>query len=158
MKTLQSALILTSLLIALNSSDTYGQNARYISEKTDVINQNTQRDSSMNFLKHHLNSFLNNDLEAVISDYTSESVLITPAATYTGPQEIREFFAELVKYFPKQKTNFGLDRTIIKNDLIYIIWHAKSPLVKVDFGSDTFIIKDGKIHQQTYAAQLQFIK
>ena len=107
---------------------------------------------------HHLNSFLSNDLDAIISDYTSESVLITPTATYTGLKEIRAFFNTLVKYFPKQKSNFALDRTVIKNDMIYIIWHAKSPVVNVDFGSDTFVIKSGKIHQQTYAAQLQFLK
>jgi ketosteroid isomerase-like protein len=112
----------------------------------------------MKFLMHHLNSFTNNDLEAIVTDYTDESVLITPAATYTGLKEIKAFFAELVKYFPKHKTIFELDKTVIENDMIYIIWHAKSPSAIVAFGTDTFVIKDGKIHQQTYAAQLQFIK
>ena len=156
MNAIQSGLMITSFLIILNSTETFGQTARPISQKTDALIKKTDSASSMIFLMHHLNSFLNNDLDAVISDYTSESVLITPTATYTGKKEIREFFAELVKYFPKQKSNFGLDRTVIKNDMIYILWHAKTPVVKVDFGSDTFIIKNGKIHQQTYAAQLQF--
>ena len=150
--------MIASFLIVLNSTETFGQTAQPISKKTDVIIKTTDSASSMNFLMHHLNSFLSNDLDAVISDYTSESVLITPTATYTGTKEIREFFAELVKYFPKQKSNFELDRTVIKNEMIYIIWHAKSPVVNVDFGTDTFVIKDGKIHQQTYASQLQFLK
>jgi len=158
MNTIQSALMLTSFLVVLSSTETSGQNARPISKKTDVIIKNMDSTSSMNFLMHHLNSFLSNDLDAVISDYTNESVLITPTATYTGLKEIRAFFAELVKYFPKQKSDFGLDRTVIKNEMIYIIWHAKTPVVSVTFGTDTFVIKDGKIHQQTYAAQLQFIK
>jgi len=158
MNTIHSGLMIATFLIVLNSTETFGQTARPILKKTEVIAENTDSASSKNFLMHHLNSFLSNDLDAVISDYTSESVLITPAATYTGKKEIKEFFAALMKYFPKQKTNFGLDRTIIKNDMIYIIWHAKTPSVNVDFGSDTFIIKDGKIHQQTYAAQFQFIQ
>ena len=158
MNAIQSGLMITSFLIILNSTETFGQTVQPISQKTDAIVKNTDSASSMNFLMHHLNSFLSNDLEAVISDYTNESVLITPTATYTGKKKISEFFAELIKYFPKQKSDFGLDRTVIKNDIIYIIWHAKTPVVNVDFGSDTFIIKDGKIHYQTYAAQLQFFK
>jgi len=148
--------MIAAFLIILNSTESFGQTARLISNKTDVVIKNSDS-ASMNFLMHHLNSFLSNDLEAVISDYTSESVLVTPTATYTGKKEIREFFAELVKYFPKQKSTFELDRTIISNNMIYIVWHAKSPIVNVAFGSDTFVIKDGKIYQQTYAAQLQFI-
>ncbi len=158
MNAIQSGLLITSFVIVFNSTETFGQNARPISKKTDSTKKYTDSVSSMNFLMHHLNSFLSNDLDAVISDYTSESVLITPAATYTGIKEIREFFNTLVKYFPKQKSNFALDRTVIKNEMIYIVWHAKSPVVNVDFGSDTFVIKGGKIYQQTYAAQLQFLK
>lgn len=158
MNTIQSSLMIATFLIVLNSTQTYGQSSRPISKKTDITIENMDSASSMNFLMHHLNSFLSNDLDAVIADYTSESVLITPAATYTGIKEIREFFTELVKYFPKQKSKFELDRTVIKNEMLYIIWHAKSPVVNVDFGTDTFVLKDGKIHQQTYAAQLQFIK
>jgi predicted SnoaL-like aldol condensation-catalyzing enzyme len=158
MNSLQSALVATSFLFVLNSTETFGQNARPISKKTDVIIKTTDSASSKNFLMHHLNSFLNNDLDAVISDYTSESVLITPNATYTGKKEIREFFAELVKYFPKQETNFKLNRTVIKNEMLYIVWDAKSPLINVSLGTDTFIIKDGKILQQTYASQFQVLK
>ena len=144
MNTIQSGLMIATFLIVLNSTETYGQSARPISKKTDVIIKNMDSASSMNFLMHHLNSFLSNDLEAVISDYTSESVLITPTATYTGIKEIREFFAELVKYFPKQKSNFGLDRTVIKNEMIYIIWHAKSPSRKRGFWYGYFCTKGRK--------------
>jgi predicted SnoaL-like aldol condensation-catalyzing enzyme len=158
MNSLQSALVATSFLIVLNSTETFGQNAQPISKKADVIIKTTDTVSSMTFLMHHLNSFLSNDLDAVISDYTSESVMITPTATYTGKKEIREFFAELVKYFPTQTTNFVLDRTVIKNEMLYIVWHAKSPLINVSLGTDTFIIKDGKILQQTYASQFQVLK
>jgi predicted SnoaL-like aldol condensation-catalyzing enzyme len=158
MNSLQSALVATSFLFVLNTTETFGQNARPISKKTDTVIKPTDSASSKNFLMHHLNSFLNNDLDAVISDYTSESVLITPTATYTGKKEIREFFAALVKYFPKQKTNFVLDRTVINNDMLYILWHAQSPLINVYLGTDSFIIMDGKIHQQTYAAQFKLLK
>ena len=105
----------------------------------------------------HLNSFLDNNLEALLSDYTNESVLITQAATYSGPEEIRAFFVGLSMHFPQQKSNFVLDKVVANNDLVYIVWHAKTPSLQVPIGSDTFIIKDGKIYQQTFVGQLNFI-
>jgi len=41
--------------------------------------------------------------------------------------------------------------------MVYIVWHAKTPRLEVPIGSDTFVIKDGKIYQQTFVGQLNFI-
>ena len=106
---------------------------------------------------HHLNSFLDNDLEALLSDYTDESVLFTPAASYLGLGEIRTFFMELSKHFPKQQSAITVSCVVASEDLVYIVWQAKTPTLGVPIGSDTFIIKNGKIHQQTFVGQLNFI-
>ena len=112
---------------------------------------------SKEVVMHHLTSFLDNNLEAVLSDYTNESVLITQAATYTGLEEISAFFVGLNKHFPLQKTNLVLDKMVANDDMVYIVWHAETPSLHIPIGSDTFIIKDGKIHQQTFVGQLNFI-
>ena len=96
----------------------------------------------------HINSFLDNNLEALLSDYTNESVLITQAATYSGPKEISTFFVGLNVHFPLQKSNFVLDKVVANDDLVYIVWHANTPSLQVPIGSDTFIIKDGKIYHR----------
>ena len=106
---------------------------------------------------HHLESFQHNDLDAVISDYTNESILITQDAMYTGPEEIKIFFAGLMTHFPKQKSSFALDKVVANGGLVYIVWHANTPSLNVALGSDTFVIKDDKIHQQTFVGQLNFI-
>ena len=121
------------------------------------INATTLNDASGKIIMHHLGSFQDNDLEALITDYTNESVLITREETYKGPGEIKEFFASLMIHFPKLKSNFQLDKLVVNNELVYIVWHANTPSLNVSFGTDTFIIKDGKIYQQTFAGQLQFI-
>ncbi len=105
----------------------------------------------------HLNSFLDNNLEALLSDYTNESVLITQAATYSGPEEIHDFFVDLNMHFPQQQSNFVLDKVVANDNLVYIVWHAKTPSLQVPIGSDTFIIKDGKIYQQTFVGKSNFI-
>lgn len=107
-------------------------------------------------LLRHLKSFQDNNLEAVISDYTNKSVLITPASTYTGVEEIKGFFVNLMDHFPKQGSSFQLDKMEIEGTLAFILWHAKTPSLIVPFATDTFIIKDGKILQQTFAGQLEY--
>ncbi|MEP6951931.1 MAG: nuclear transport factor 2 family protein [Ginsengibacter sp.] len=124
---------------------------------TDATKKNTLSDSSRKVLMNHLGSFRDNDLEAVMSDYTNESVLITHDATYIGLEEIEAFFTALVAHFPRQKSSFELDKMIVEDELVYIVWHAKTPTLDVPLGSDTFIIKDGKIYQQTFVGQMKFI-
>lgn len=101
---------------------------------------------------HHMKAFGENDLEGIMADYTDESVLITPDATYSGLDEIRKGFEGAFKMFPKDSTTMEVAKTIIKNDVAYVIWSAKTPKFELSFGTDSFIIQNGKIIRQTYAA------
>lgn len=157
MKNIQNSLFAAVILVALSCSASLGQSAQNKERKTTGAKENTLDDASRNTIMHHLNSFQENDLEAVMSDYTNESVLITRDAIYSGTTEIKLFFSGLMTHFPKQKSSFQLDKMIVNNGLIYIVWHAKTPTLDVPLGSDTFILKDGKIYQQTYVGQMKFI-
>ena len=128
-----------------------------LEQTIDRTKEITLDEISKEVVKNHLNSFLNNNLDAVMSDYTSESVLITQDTTFTGIEEIRVFFAGLIMHFPQQMSNLVLDKLVVTNDMVYIVWHAKTPSLQVPLGSDTFIIKDSKIYQQTFVGQLNFI-
>ena len=119
--------------------------------------ETSQSDVSTNLVMHHLNSFMDNDLQTLMLDYTDKSVLITSDATYTGLNEIKQFFTNLIIHFPKQEFKFELDKITVKDELGFIVWHANTPSLIVSFGTDTFIIKDNKILQQTFAGQLNFI-
>ncbi|QEC70042.1 nuclear transport factor 2 family protein [Panacibacter ginsenosidivorans] len=121
------------------------------------ITETTRNDKSKELLQRHLGYFLDNNLKALITDYTNESVLIAHDTIYTGPEEIKGFFAKLMPHFPKQKSSFEIDETVINGDLVYIIWHGKTPSLDVPFATDTFIIKNDKIQQQTFAGQLKSV-
>jgi len=116
-----------------------------------------QNEVTTNLLMRHLNSFLVHDLESLVSDYTDMSVFMTQDATYTGKKEIQQFFTSLLTHFPKEQYQFELDKMEVKDKLGFIIWHAVTPSLLVPFGTDTFIINDEKIVQQTFAGQLNFI-
>jgi hypothetical protein len=125
-------------------------------QNLNKTNETTLSDNSKDIIMHHLGSFQNHDLEAVVSDYTNESVFITQEATYTGPEEIKAFFANLLSHFPKQKSSFVLDKVVVVDTLGYIVWHADTPSLEVPLGTDTFVLKDDKIHQQTFCGQMKF--
>lgn len=102
-------------------------------------------------LEHHWETFKANDLEGTMADYTEESVLITPDKTYKGLKEIRENFVNAFAAFPTDSTTVQLDKSVVQQDVGYIIWQATTPKFKITYGTDTFIIQNGKIIRQTYA-------
>ena len=101
------------------------QSTQHQERNPDNSKEATVSTSSRKIIERHLSNFLqDNDLEAVVSDYTDESILITEHATYKGTQDIRAFFDGLIKHFPKQQSSFELDKFVVNDELAYIIWHA----------------------------------
>jgi len=111
----------------------------------------TSEEKTKEVLEHHWKTFQANDLEGTMADYTEESVLITPDKTFKGLNEIRENFVYAFSLFPKDSTTMQLDKSVVQQDVGYTIWQATAPKLKVTFGTDTFIIQNGKIIRQTYA-------
>ena len=105
-------------------------------------------------LDHHLEAVRQNDLEAVMADYTDESIIITPEGTLKGLEEIRAFFIATLPAFPTEGTTLTMDKTVVEGEIAFIIWHADTPVLNAPFGTDTFIVQDGKITIQTFAAVL----
>ena len=107
-------------------------------------------------LTHHLEGFSAGDVDMVMEDYTEASVLIMPDGTYTGLESIRAVFTDLFGGLFKPGTyEFTMDRTDISGDVAYIVWHSANAGVDVKIGTDTFLIEDGKIALQTFAAFLE---
>ena len=112
-------------------------------------------DAMTRLLTHHLSSFQANDLDALMSDYTDESVLITADATYEGRDGIRGFFTALIPQFPTGSTRLELDKMTVVEDLLFIVWRASTPTLKVALGTDTLLVRQGKIHRQTFAGHME---
>lgn len=102
-------------------------------------------------LDHHWQTFIANDLEGVMEDYTEESILITPNGTYSGLEEIRGNFINAFKAFPSQGADLTLNQSLAVKDVGYILWEANTPEFNLTYATDTFIIRNGKILRQSYA-------
>lgn len=53
-------------------------------------------------LDHHLHAFAAGDADAILADYTEDSVLITPQAILKGPAAIRPLFEAMIKEFRRR--------------------------------------------------------
>ena len=89
-----------------------------------------------------------------MKDYTEDSVMIMPQANVTGLAAIRAVFTELFSGLFKPGTyDFTLDKRHVEGNVAYIVWHASTPDTNVPIGTDTFIVRDGTIAVQTFAAK-----
>jgi len=124
---------------------------------TVAIEDTPESKATKSILQNHLLAFQQNDLKGVMNDYTNQSVFITEEQTYVGTAQIETFFSGLLVHFPKDDIHFDLDKLVIRDEFAFIIWHATTPTLEVSFGTDTFLLKDGKIFRLTFAAVSAFL-
>lgn len=105
-------------------------------------------------LGHHLQCFGTGDLEGVLSDYTPESVLCTPDGVVRGPDALRSYFEALFAEFGKPGMSFDMQRQTVDGDVAHIIWSAETADNTYEYGTDTFVVRNGKIITQTFAAKV----
>jgi ketosteroid isomerase-like protein len=103
-------------------------------------------------IRQHLTAFLEDQgIDAILSDYHEDAVFLTPEAVYRGKRAIRAFFVGFLANLPAgARDDFELRRIEVDHDLGYIVWDLNGA---VSLGTDTFIVRDGRIAQQTFAMQ-----
>lgn len=127
-------------------------------DSEDEGEDESSTEMSQNVLNHHLQAFGENNIDALMEDYTEESVVVAPDSTYKGLEAIRGLFSAMVPMFPPDGTEFTLDKMEVNDDIAYIVWHAKTPVVNVSIGTDTYVIENGKIEYQTFAAAVEMVE
>ena len=105
--------------------------------------------STQNVLDHHLQCFSTADLDGILSDYMDESVIIHPGGVIKGKEGMRQFFAAAFEEFSKPGTTFDMKAIHVDGECAYILWDAETRDNIFESATDTFIIRDGKIHVQT---------
>jgi hypothetical protein len=106
-------------------------------------------------LRNHVDAFLRNDLDALMADFARNAVLVEPGGIHEGRERIRAFYRGLMRQFPTGASTIALDHKAFHGDLVYFLWHGKSPSLEVKFASDTLLLRGGRIAVQTFAGVLQ---
>jgi ketosteroid isomerase-like protein len=107
-------------------------------------------------LQHHLNAFSAGDVAAILADYADDALIITANETFKGLAEIRRWFTHLfADVFPPGRSSLKLSKQVVEGEVAFILWSGTAPNLHVPFATDTFILRDGKIVAQTFAAQME---
>jgi ketosteroid isomerase-like protein len=105
--------------------------------------------STQSTLAHHLQA-LNEDIDSIMSDYAQDAVLLTPDGPVKGFERIRSHFGRFLDTAPRELVKaLTLIRQDIDGEVAYILWKADPSIA---LATDTFVIRDGKIVAQTFAA------
>jgi ketosteroid isomerase-like protein len=109
----------------------------------------TQKPNTESVVRNHLRAFIEQQgIAAILSDYHEEARFICQDRTYCGKPQIREFFESFIASLPPQaNSRFELQSLRFEGDLGFITWSV-SP--EMPLGTDTFIVRNGKIVAQTF--------
>ena len=108
--------------------------------------------TTQDVLTHHLNCF--GDIAGTMADYTAESRFFTPDGLLRGSEAIRGFFVRSFEEFAKPGMSFEMLRQEVEGETAYIVWRAETADNIFELGSDTFIVRNGKIVTQTFAGKI----
>ncbi len=110
--------------------------------------------SAKNVLDHHLKCFGEGDLKGILSDYAPRAVLFTPDGPLRGVDAIRPLFQAMIAEFGKPGAAFSMRQQSIEGDYAYILWTAETADNVYELGTDTFVVRDGKIVAQSFTGKV----
>jgi ketosteroid isomerase-like protein len=110
--------------------------------------------STQDVLDHHLKCFGEGNLEGILADYSSDAVLFMPAGPLKGPDAMKPVFQTFFSEFAKPGASFVMRQQCVEGDYAYILWNAETADNYYDAASDTFVVRDGKIVAQSFAAKI----
>lgn len=110
--------------------------------------------STKEVLDHHLKCFGAGDLEGVLSDYSSDAILFVPTGPLKGTAAMKPIFRAIFAEFAKPGASFCLHQRWVEGDYAYILWTAETADNHYDAATDTFVVQQGKIVAQSFAANI----
>ena len=105
-------------------------------------------------LEHHLKSFGERDLEGILSDYAPGAVMFTSDGPLKGTDAIRPLFEAMIAEFGKPGAIFNMKRQFVEGEYGYILWSAETADNDYELGTDTFVVRDGKIVAQSFTGKI----
>ena len=110
--------------------------------------------STKDVLDHHLKCFGEGNLEGILADYAPDAVLFMPTGPLKGLTAIKPVFESIFSEFGKPGMTFSMQQLNIDGDYAYILWAAETADNHYEAATDTFVVRDGKIVAQSFAAKI----
>ena len=110
--------------------------------------------SKKEVVDNHLKCFGEGDLEGILSDYAPDAVLFTSDGPLRGTEAIKPLFQAMVAEFGKPGATFRMRQQFVEGEYAYILWTAETSENVYEMGTDTFVIRDGKIVAQSFTGTI----
>ena len=110
--------------------------------------------STKYIIDHHLTAFAQRDLKGVLSDYAPGVVFFTQNGPLKGIDAIRPLFQTMITEFAKPGATFTMKQQFVEGDHAYILWSAETADNVYELGTDTFVVRDGKIIAQSFTGKI----
>jgi len=110
--------------------------------------------STKDVVDHHLKCFGERDLTGILFDYAPGAVLFTPNGPLMGADAIRPLFQGVIAEFGKPGATFRIKQQFVEGDCAYILWTAETADNVYEVGTDTFVVRDGKIVTQSFTGKI----
>ena len=110
--------------------------------------------STKDVLDHHIKCFGEGDLTGILSGYAPGAVLFTPDGPLRGTAAMRPLFQALLAEFGKPGAVFSMQQQSVEGDYAYMLWTAETADNVYEVGTDTFVVRDGKIVAQSFAGKM----
>jgi ketosteroid isomerase-like protein len=105
------------------------------------------------FADDRLAAFGRGDAAALVAQYRDDAVVITPQGKLAGPQ-IRGMIEGIVAEFAQPGVKFDLIAREAEGPVATFVWKAETARNLYELGSETYVLKDGKVAYQTFAAKV----
>ena len=102
--------------------------------------------------QHHVVAIGAGDVDAIVSDYAEDAVLITPQDVSRGRNAIRQVFTSLLADLPDAV--WEVPTQVFEGDVLFIEWTAVAEKARAE-GVDTFVFTDDAIRVQTVRLSLE---
>jgi ketosteroid isomerase-like protein len=106
--------------------------------------------STRTVLGRHLQATLTGQIDEILDNYAEDVVLFVAQGPVRGLDELRHYYKTLLESRPAGFAKaIEFIRQEVEDEVAFVVWRCGIELV---FATDTYIIRDGKIRVQTYAA------
>jgi ketosteroid isomerase-like protein len=117
-------------------------------------NEDPKTAATRSVIDRHLKCFGEGDLPGILADYAPGAVLFTPAGPLKGEAAIRPLFEAMIAEFGKPGAAFTMKQQFVEADSAYILWTAETADNVYELGTDTFVVRDGRIVVQSFTSRM----
>jgi ketosteroid isomerase-like protein len=117
------------------------------------VEETTNHNGVKDVLDHHLKCFGEGDLKGILSDYAPGAVLFTSDGPLKGTDSIRPLFEAMIAEFRRPGAIFSVKQQFVEDEYAYILWTAETADNVYEVGTDTFVVRDGKIAAQSFTGK-----